>query len=633
MRRRIGRLGALVRDFDFQGAGKWLLLGALVGVVAGLGAMAFQTLLQLASGFCLTHLAGLPPSSAGGEPPDIRFTIGSFVPWLVVLLPALGGLASGVLVYRLAPEAEGGGTDPAILAYHRKRGRIHWKVPLVKLAATVITLGTGGSGGREGPIAQIGAGFGSFLATRLGLSTRSCRWLLAAGIGAGVGAIFRAPLAGALFAGEVLYSSTDVETEVLLPATVASIVAYSIYAIKFGWGHMFVGAGAFGFSNPLELGPYLVLALVVALAALLYVKTFYGLRGFFARLPVRRELKPMIGGAATGLLGLLLIGITGNMDVADVLSSGYGVVQKTITTDGAGTALGILLLIALGKILTTSLSVGSGGSAGLFGPSMVIGATLGGAVGKLFHLLLPGIVQHPTTFAIVGMAGFFAAAANTPISTVIMVSELTGNYELLMPTMWVCALAFLASKRWSIFRNQVPSRLWSPAHYGEYAQDIFAGAQVRDVFKQSRRFVSVLAARTLEQVLDATAETRQRLYPVVDAEGLLVGTFRIDDLTSALHDASRDPRSLRAADLMHHGFFSVRLSDSVARAQGILRNNGVEELLVVDDAEPRRVIGIITGADILLSYTRALSRLQLAPSADGAAAAPHGETEARSSSV
>ncbi len=169
-------------------------------------------------------------------------------------MPAFGGLLSGWLVYTFAPEAEGHGTDAAINAYHRAGGLIRGRVPIVKTIASAITLTTGGSGGREGPIAQIGAGFGSFLATRLKLSDRERRIMMAAGIGAGVGSIFRAPLAGALFAAEVLYRDPEFESEVIIPAGISSVVAYCLFCLVFGWGSLF-DSPDFKFSNPLELGP------------------------------------------------------------------------------------------------------------------------------------------------------------------------------------------------------------------------------------------------------------------------------------------------------------------------------------------------------------------------------------------
>jgi CIC family chloride channel protein len=319
----------------------------------------------------------------------------------------------------------------------------------------------------------------------------------------------------------------------------------------------------------------------------------------------------MLGGALTGVLALVLLHSFGNGSHAgDVLSSGYGIIQAIITGDGTTLTMAVLLAVCAGKILTTSLSIGSGGSGGVFGPSMVIGATLGAVVGKLFHVVMPTVVQHPSTFAIVGMAGFFAAAANTPISTVIMVSELTGNYELLLPAMWVCALAFLVGKRWSIYEKQVSSKLWSPAHSSELADRVFAGAAVAEVFSRTRKFVSLPATASLPEILDATQGTRQRVFPVTDGNGKLVGSFQIDDLTHALHEPAAMQDAISAGELCQSSVLAVRSGERVELAQGLLSQNHVDELLVVEEERPDRVMGILTSADILLAYTRRLSTLR-----------------------
>src|SRR6516165_2222455 len=202
-------------------------LSLVVGVVSGVGAIAFFAACQLVFHYALDVGAGYHPHAPGGEPPLLGDTDSTFRPWMLLLVPALGGLVSGLLVFTLAPEAEGHGTDAAIAAYHYHQGHIRARVPLVKIIASALTIGTGGSGGREGPIAQIGAGFGSFLGKLLRFRPAERRILLVAGMGAGGGAIFRAPLAGALFAAEVLYCSPEFEADVIIPAGLASVSAYS----------------------------------------------------------------------------------------------------------------------------------------------------------------------------------------------------------------------------------------------------------------------------------------------------------------------------------------------------------------------------------------------------------------------
>jgi CIC family chloride channel protein len=476
-----------------------MIFGVVVGVVAGLGAVVFYALCQAGLHYFLDQLAGYRPEEPYGEPPLFDPTGTPFRRYLLILIPALGGLIAGLIVYIFAPEAEGHGTDAAIDAFHQNQGRIRGRVPIVKAIASAVTLGSGGSGGREGPIAQIGAGFGSFLAGKLGLSARDRRILLASGVGAGIGSIFRAPLAGALFAAEILYKEPEFETDVIIPATVTTIVAYSTFGLIIGFDPLFKQS-SFAFLHPLELGPYTVLALVLALASALYVRTFYGTKHFFARLRIPNHVKPAIGGLLTGCVGFFL---------PETLAFGYGVIQGALDNQ---IAIGLLLMIALGKILTTSLSIGSGGSGGVFGPSMVIGGALGGVVGKLFHQWTPAIVAQPGAFVVVGMAGFFAAASNAPISTIIMVSEMTGNYNLLVPAMWVCAIAFIIGRRWSIYENQVPTRADSPAHYGDYAKDLLEEIYVKDVFVAGGDYQSIPENMTLREFIPIMTETISRFF-------------------------------------------------------------------------------------------------------------------------
>jgi CIC family chloride channel protein len=443
-----------------------MLTSVLVGVVTGIGAILFYVATVVVAQVVLGGAAGYwPEPRLGGESLQEIFQLPRhpLVPWLLLVLPVLGGLMTGLLVFRFAPEAEGHGTDAAIKAYHEKEGYIRPQVPVIKMITAAITIGTGGSGGREGPIAQIGAGFGSLLADFLNLRPAERRVLMAAGMGAGVAAIFRAPLAGALFAAEVLYWSPEFEPEVIIPAGLASVMSYCTFGLAFGWKPLF-STPEFTFTNPLQLVPYLFLALFMVLLAALYTHTFYGLSALFSRLRVSRFLKPAIGAFLTGALGLCLYYAAGrDQKVLSVLSFGYGSIQGAVSEE-PGAGAGILLLIALGKILTTSLTIGSGGSGGVFGPSMVIGGCGGGALGLVLHHWWPSLVPHPGSFVVLGMGGFFAAAAKTPFSTLVIVSEMTGSYQLLLPALWVCVIAFMLSDEQSIYRSQVEDRSKSPAH-------------------------------------------------------------------------------------------------------------------------------------------------------------------------
>ena len=602
----------LDKAFDLRGLARWLALGVAVGLVAGASAILFHVALDGLRTFAFNALIGLAPGRPGGEEAVFDVPVAGHVRHvLIVLLPAAGAFLAALLVRFFAPEAKGHGTDAAINSFHRKGGHIRKRVPVVKFFATVLTMGSGGSGGAEGPIAQIGAGFGSFIADRLHLGPREKRLLMIAGVGAGVGAIFQVPLAGAIFAAEVLYSDPDIETDAIVPACVCSIVAYCVYGAWHGFGHMFPVSGM-SFQNPLELLPYLLLALLVTAGALLFIQVFYGTESIFGRLRLPFIVKPLIGGLMTGATALALLLIVGDEHVIDVMSTGYGTLQDALSGQIVEIGVLILVAVAIGKIFTTSFSIASGGSAGVFGPSLVIGGTLGGAAGLIFQGWWPGLVQNPSSFAMVGMAGFFAAAANTPLSAVIMVSEMTGDYSLLVPAVWVCAITFLASRRWTIFRSQAKSRLHSPAHIGQYAFEMMGKAKVGEVYKENRRFVPVEADLPLTRVLGGTGSTRQRIFPVVDS-GRLIGVFHYKRLMAALESAEEHPELMTARTLMRPvsvstRFPGVRAGDPLSVAQRKMTGLDEEELIVVSD-EMDEVLGILTASDVLLAYNRRLADL------------------------
>jgi CIC family chloride channel protein len=584
-------------------------LSLLVGLIAGLGAIVFFVACQLVFHYALGVVAGYQPPSPGGEPPLFTETAGSLRPWLLLVVPTVGGLLSGLLVFTLAPEAEGHGTDAAIAAYHYHQGRIRPRVPLVKIVASALTLGTGGSGGREGPIAQIGAGFGSFLGGLLRLRPADRRVLMAAGMGAGVAAIFRAPLAGAIFAAEVLYSSPDFESEVIIPAGLASVIAYCTFGLVFGWEPLFASSAKdlLTFDNPLNLVSYTALALFLVVLAMLYTRSFYGLTYLFHRLPIRPHFKPAIGAFLSGLVGVVLyFCLRRDEMVLAVLSFGYGILQNAITVAPEEASLHLALVlfaVALGKIATTGLTIGSGGSGGVFGPSMVIGGCGGGALGFVLHWLWPALVPHPAAFVIVGMAGFFAAAAKTPFSTLVIVSEMTGNYNLLLPTLWVCALTFLLADDQSIYSSQVESRSRSPAHQGDYVREVLSGMSVRQFLMPQMEVPMLRPGDRLEQVIESLSKTPFQALPVTDEARVLLGIVTLEEI----HLASQSPhlRSLVVAeDLMRTDIVPLHPDDRLDRALELFAENDLLELPVVEGAPQGRVVGIVKRADLSTTYIR-----------------------------
>jgi CIC family chloride channel protein len=587
-------------------------LSLVVGVAAGLGAILFFIACQVVVYFSLDAVAGYRPPHPKGEQEIFAETDQTFRPWLLLIIAPIGGILSGVIVYSLAPEAEGHGTDSAIAAYHYKSGYIRPRVPVVKIIASALTIGTGGSGGREGPIAQIGAGVGSYLGGLLKLRAVDRRILMAAGMGAGVAAIFRAPLAGALFAAEVLYRSPDFESEVIIPAGLASVTAYCTFGMAFGWKPLFElppnVLQALAFDNPLQLVSYLLLALFMIVLAMFYTHSFYGLTYLFHRLPIRAHYKPALGAFLSAALGLGLYFACGEeQSVLAVLSFGYGILQDAmIVVPGGNFSLWfalVLFAVAIGKTLTTGLTIGSGGSGGVFGPSMVIGGCGGGALGIVLHWLHPALVPHPATFVIVGMAGFFAAAAKTPFSTLVIVSEMTGNYNLLLPTLWVCAIAFLLADEQSIYSSQVQSRSRSPAHQGDYVREVLAGLTVRQFLTPSVAVPALHPGDRLAKIAECLGGTSYHALPVIDTEGRLRGVVTLDEVLLATQ--SRHLGDLVVAeDLMRTGITPLSPDDPLDRALELFVESDLLALPVVENDGQARVIGLVKRADVSSTYLR-----------------------------
>ena len=601
----------LASRWAIPGAGRVVVVSPLVGFIAGLGAVAFLLSLEAMTRHVLGDLLHLvlPPTGEGtAHPISLPYPW-----WLVLLVPTLGGLASGVLVFTLAPEAEGHGTDALIRSFHRGAGLIRSRVPLVKAVASVITIGSGGSAGQEGPIAQIGAGFGSLLARVLRLTTGERRLLMLSGAAGGIGAIFRAPLGGALFAGEVLYSTTATESAALLPCLASSIVAYSTFALFITPRPIFV-VPDLDFHGLRELPLFVVLAVACAGVGWLYVRVFYGIRDVvFRPLPIPRHVKPALGGLLLGVMALAF---------PQLMTGGYGWVQWGAIGMPADLAMpgtpvfrpqmgvAMLLGLALLKIVATGLTISSGGSGGVFGPSVFIGGMLGGGIGQLLRETLPGgETIDPAAFALVGMGGFFAGVSKAPLASIVMVCEMTGHYRLLVPLMLVCGLNVLLSRNWTLYEEQVPSPIDSPAHQGEFVVDVLERLRVDQVKVRAEGLETVLDSTPFDQVLRRVANSTETLFPVVDAEGRFNGIFSLRDVRLALL-GSRVGGLVIADDLATRPVLTVTPQDDLHTALRRLTELNLDEIPVVDPDTPTRLIGLLGRHELVAAYSAQVDALR-----------------------
>lgn len=434
---------------------KNILIGVSIGIISGFGALLFFKGLEIATKFFMEILFGANLPLEGQAFAEISaWTPPSFI-WLILPIICGGALLSGLIVQKFAPEAEGHGTDAAIKAYHSD-GKIRWRVPLVKAVASIITISTGGSAGREGPTAQISAGFGSIISDIFHLSDRERKIAIAAGIGAGIGTIFKAPLGGAILAAEVLYLR-DFESDVILPSFLASIVGYSIFGLFEGYAPIF---GTISMTwEVMHLPFFLVLGVLAAAVGIFYVRTFYGTKSFFDKLFMKRKipkyLKPVFGAFLIGVFVIIFSYISPETMIVGLasLGSGYGFMQMALYNM---LPLSVLILLPITKTITTSLTIGSGGSGGVFAPGLAVGGFLGAAFGMGLHTLVPEIVPITLVpvFAIIGMLALFGGISHAPIAIMIMVLEMTGDFSLFVPAMAAVSVACLLVGKETIFREQ-----------------------------------------------------------------------------------------------------------------------------------------------------------------------------------
>lgn len=579
--------------------GKWVVIGSLIGIVAGFGSTVFYYLIALVTTYLLGGITGFYPPIPAGEgvsPVSINPHY-----YLIPLSTAIGGLVAGALVFTFAPEAEGHGTDAAIDAFHNKSGVIRKRVPVVKMIASAFTIGSGGSAGREGPTAQIAAGFGSLLGELFGLSASDRRIAVAAGIGAGIGSIFKSPFGGAILSAEILYSGGDIEAEALVPGFIATPVGYVIFGSFTGFTPIFGPAITYQFVHPFNLVFYAILGVMCAGVGRLYTTTFYGAKNFFDKVLLPKYAKPMIGGAIAGIVGIFF---------PEVLGLGYGFLQYaingqfnllTVNYITMPIALILLFLIFL-KIFATSVTVGSGGSGGVFAPALAIGGFLGALWWMVVQTIDPGAIPISAPLVVVGMMALFAGVGRVPIAVILMVTEMTGNLSLLAPSMIAVVIAYiLTGSKFTIYKSQVPTKADSPAHRGDYNVPLMTRLFVRDAMATD---VSALSPDdTIDKANQAILKGKYRGLPIVSPVGKVVGIVTLNDLKRVPTEKSK---TTKLRDVMTQNVITAGADESLYDALRKMTTNQVERMPVVDKPTGK-LVGILTTADLFRAYERAVS--------------------------
>ncbi len=586
----VSELMFIIKNLKHSQTSKMLIYASIVGVIAGLSAIVFFILLDITSVVLQNHIAGFPLTHPTNEEPLIPLIHKPFNRIIFLIIITVGGFISGLFIHLLAEETKGGGTGEVIKAYHANKP-IRKRVPFVKMLVSVISLGVGGAGGREGPAALIGAGFGYQIGRLFHLTDKEKRILMLAGLAGGVGAIFRSPMGAAIYAVEVLYQDIDFEYEALLPAAIASILAYSIFSAKFGWVHMF-STPTMKFHNINEFLSYTILALVCSVSAIIFINVFNKTNETFKKFNSPLYIKTALGGFIVGLFAMV---------IPDAAGMGYGIMQNAFLNR---TGFYILLLLGFIRMITTSITLGSGNSVGLFAPTLVIGTAIGGGIGGLLQHFFPYLVDNPASFAIVGMAGFFAATNKTPLSIIIVVAEITGNYELIVPSMWVVSISFLLTTRYSIERNQVKNRAHSPIHKYEYVRDVLEGIKVKDLMRKD--FLSVQGNTNLSKIYEILSESKQTDIPVIDSHNNLQGIVTLHVLKSILGE-NELADFLVAEDVANKDVVTTTKDENLNTLLHKIGFKEINTVPVVDDKG--KVVGIVTRKDIIKAYNDATERL------------------------
>ncbi len=604
-----------VRSADMRLAGRTVFHAMIVGAAVGVVACGFFALLQLADHAFLEGLAGYHQLRPAGEHGfDLGLARSKLLPAVLLILPALGGLVAGLLAHRVAHETSGGGGDAYIEGFHRRGGLVRKRVAWVKMVATAFTLGTGGSAGREGPTMQVGAAISSLVSRRFDVSPRERRILMVAGTAAGLSAMFGTPLGAAIFATEVLYRD-DFESDALVPAVLASVTSYSIFVTVFpAHGELFAHAPRYPFA-PAQLPLFAALAVLVSFSARLFVTSLDYARGVFGRLKIPVWARPALGGLAVGILAVSWIELVNpSLGLPDrgigILGTGYGAAQGAIN-NGSWIPVGwygvfVLAALALVKMAATSFTLGSGGSGGDFGPSLAIGALVGGAFGRAAQLAISPSID-PGAFALVGMGTFYGGIAHVPLSSLVMVCELAGNYDLLAPLMLSEGIAFLLLRRVKLYSSQPTSRFESPLHASGASLDVLKRLLVKDVCRND--VVATLApsssAVDIWRVV-SEAPSWQDTFPVLDKKQGVVGLVSADVLRQ-MGDPSSLKTILVAADIMLAPV-AVRAEDDLHVAVERLLESGLREVPVLD--ADGQVTGMLDEAHVTRAYHDYLERLQ-----------------------
>jgi CIC family chloride channel protein len=569
------RIKELIKYLRTSNAGFFLIFSILVGLGGGFGAVAFRWLIQLFRNVFFNK----------GE-----ILLSFMGQYYVIIIPVIGGLIIGPMIYFFAREAKGHGVPEVITSMAVHGGKIRPRVALVKALASSICISSGGSAGREGPIIQIGSAIGSSIGQLFRFTEQRTKTLVACGAAAGIAATFNAPLGGIFFALEVILREYGLRnfSSVVLSSVTATVVSRS-----------FLGNSPAFHLPPFELYGiwdmpfYLIFSLLTAVFGWIFIKVLYKSEDIFNSLKLPEYIKPAIGGLIIGLIGLYF---------PQIFGVGYEVIEDTI--NGGGTLKIIVILIFL-KIIATSVTLGSGGSGGIFAPSLFIGALLGEAFGQLVRIILPFAEVPPGAFALVGMAAVFAGTAHAPISAILLLFEMTGNYKILPPLMVTCVISAVLVRwmtKYSIYTMKLIRKGIDIDKYREI--DLMDTITVSEAMIHNA--ISVLQSDTVRSAGLMIKSTSHRGFPVLDKDGQLVGMVTRKDINRALDTGkAREQVSFIMTSDLTVCFPDENLNTALHK----MAKRNIGRIPVVKRNDKQHILGLITRKSIISAYNKALTEI------------------------
>jgi CIC family chloride channel protein len=551
------------------------VLAVIVGLIGGLASVIFKIMIRFFQNLFW-----------GSESLISSF---SSHPWyLIILIPALGGLIIGPIIYYGAKEAKGHGVPEIMEALILARGKIRNRVAVIKSIASSICIGSGGSTGREGPIVQISAGLASSLGQLFHIREKGIRTLVAAGAGAGIGATFNAPIAGALFAVEVIHGEFGIFS--FSPIIIASVISTLTSRLIIGDFSAFT-VPKYTLISIWEIGPYVLLGVVSGIVGILFIKSLYFLEDKFDRIPIHPVLKPALGGLLLGAIGLGL---------PHVFGVGYDSIDASLQNK---LGFWIVFLLIFAKIVSTSLTLGSGGSGGIFAPSLFMGAMTGNFIGAFFHHYFPSSISSAGAFSLVGMGAVVAAATHAPITAIVIIFELTGDYKIILPLMLSSIIAsFLAVgiQQESIYTMKLKRRGIIFKEGREL--NILRSLLVKDFISQDYRVF--LNTEYVEKIIDQAIGGKDHAFQIVDSNNKYVGCFALNQLKKLVPEKELLGPFIIGQDLAVPGI-KINYEDNLEKAMEIFGREDVAEIAVLRD---KKLIGVVKRKDVIEAYNHEIAK-------------------------